>query len=109
MAGGPAGPRGARGSRRWELRPGRRPHAVVTDAAAPGAIAAGEVDAVLVAADRISANGDVIGLTVGAYPLALAAAAAGVPFVVLRDDHGVDLGAGTPPPPPSRTAARARS
>ena len=74
---------GLEGSRiaAWELREAGVPHAVITDAAAPGRIAAGEVDVVLVGADRIAANGDVIA-PAGTYPLALAASAAGVPFVV---------------------------
>ena len=66
----------------WELGQAGVGYAVVTDAAAPGCIAGGEVEAVLVAADRIAANGDVIA-PAGTYPLALAAAAAGMPFLVL--------------------------
>ena len=52
----PEGRPGFEGSRvaAWELRQAGVPHAVVTDAAAPGCIAAGEVAAVLVAADRIA-------------------------------------------------------
>ena len=73
----------------WELRQAGVPHAVLTDAAAPGCIAAGEVDAVLVAADRVAANGDVIAIT-GTYPLALAAAAAGVPFLVCAPATSLD-------------------
>ena len=73
----------------WELRQAGVPHAVVTDAAAPGCIAAGEVGAVLVAADRVAANGDVIAIA-GTYPLALAAAAAGVPFVVCAPVTALD-------------------
>lgn len=65
----------------WELKQAGVEHAVVTDAAAPGCIAGGEVEAVLVVADRVAANGDVIA-PVGAYPLALAASAAGIPFFV---------------------------
>ncbi len=65
----------------WELHEAGVPHAVVTDAAAPGRIAAGEVDAVLVGADRVAANGDVVAIA-GTYPLALAASAAGIPFIV---------------------------
>ena len=65
----------------WELREAGVSHAVVTDGAAPALIAAGEVDVVLVGADRVAANGDVIAVT-GTYPLALAASAAGVPFLV---------------------------
>ena len=79
----PEGRPGLEGSRvaAWELRQAGVPHAVVTDAAAPGCIAAGEVQAVLVGADRICANGDVVA-TAGAYPLALACAASGTPFIV---------------------------
>ncbi len=88
----PEGRPGFEGSRiaAWELRQAGVPHAVVTDAAAPGCIAAGEVSVVLVGADRIAANGDVIA-TVGAYPLALAAAAAAVPFIVCAATTAVDL------------------
>lgn len=73
----------------WELRQAGVPYAVVTDAAAPGCIAAGEVGAVLVAADRVAANGDVIAIA-GSYPLALAAAAAGVPFLVCAPVTALD-------------------
>ena len=58
-----AGGRGpaSRGSRIscWELAAAGVPHVLVADAAAPSLIAAGEVDAVLVPADRVAANGDV--------------------------------------------------
>ena len=74
----------------WELRQAGVPHAVVTDGAAPGCIAAGEVEAVLVGADRIVANGDVI-VTAGAYSLALACAAAGIPFIVCAPTNVLDL------------------
>lgn len=57
------------------------PHRVIVDSAGPGLIAAGLVDAVVVGADRITANLDVVN-KVGTYPLALAAARAGIPFVV---------------------------
>jgi methylthioribose-1-phosphate isomerase len=74
----------------WELAQAGVSHAVVTDAAAPGCIAAGEVGAVLVAADRVAASGDVIAIA-GTYPLALAAAAAGVPFLVCAPVTSLDL------------------
>ena len=73
----------------WELRQAGVEYAVVTDAAAPGCIAAGEVAAVLVAADRVAANGDVIAIA-GSYPLALAAQAAGVPFLVCAPATALD-------------------
>ncbi|HEX3975524.1 MAG TPA: S-methyl-5-thioribose-1-phosphate isomerase [Solirubrobacteraceae bacterium] len=56
-------------------------HALVVDGAGAGLIAAGEVDAVIVGCDRVAANGDVAN-KVGTYAHALAAAAAGIPFVV---------------------------
>ncbi|HYT09673.1 MAG TPA: S-methyl-5-thioribose-1-phosphate isomerase [Mycobacteriales bacterium] len=69
-------------------------HRVVVDAAAPSLIARGLVHAVVVGADRIAANGDVAN-KVGTYPLALAAARAGVPFVVAAPESTVDLRTGT--------------
>ncbi len=73
----------------WELQQAGVQYSIVTDAAAPGCIAAGEVDAVLVTADRIAANGDVLA-PAGTYPLALAAAAAGVPLLVLSATTAID-------------------
>jgi methylthioribose-1-phosphate isomerase len=52
---------------------------VLTDGAGPGLIRAGEVQMVVVGADRVAANGDFAN-KVGTYPLALACAASGVPF-----------------------------
>jgi methylthioribose-1-phosphate isomerase len=74
----------------WELAQAGVPHTLVTDAATAGCIADGEVAAVLVGAERIAANGDVIGVA-GTYPLALAASAAGVPFLVLAATTALDL------------------
>ena len=65
----------------YELRRLGIEHALVVDGAAAGLIAAGEVDAVIVGCDRVAANGDVAN-KVGTYAHALAAAAAGIPFVV---------------------------
>ncbi|SHG99881.1 S-methyl-5-thioribose-1-phosphate isomerase [Streptoalloteichus hindustanus] len=64
-------------------------HRVVVDGAGPGLIARGLVDVVVVGADRVAANGDVAN-KVGTYPLALAAARAGVPFVVAAPESTVD-------------------
>lgn len=74
----------------WELSQAGVPYAIVTDAAAPGCIAEGEVAVVLVTADRVAANGDVIA-PAGAYPLALAAAAAGAAFLVCAPTPAIDL------------------
>ena len=64
----------------WELAAAAVPHVLVADAAAPSLIARGEVDAVLVPADRVAANGDVAA-AIGTYPLAVVAARHGVPVV----------------------------
>jgi methylthioribose-1-phosphate isomerase len=64
---------------------------VVVDGAAPSLLARGLVDAVLVGADRIAANGDVVN-KIGTYPLSLAAARAGVPFLVAAPESTVDDG-----------------
>jgi methylthioribose-1-phosphate isomerase len=65
------------------------PYELIVDSAAHGLIAAGAVDAVVVGCDRVAANGDVAN-KVGTYGLALAAAAAGIPFVVAGPTSTVD-------------------
>ena len=66
------------------------PHELVPDAAAPSLLARGEIDLVVVGADRIAANGDVAN-KIGTYSLALAAREAGVGFVVVAPSSSVDL------------------
>jgi methylthioribose-1-phosphate isomerase len=78
----------------WELAAQGIDHRVVVDGAAASLIARGMVDAVVVGADRIAANGDVAN-KVGTYPLALAAARAGIPFVVAAPESTVDTGTPT--------------
>jgi methylthioribose-1-phosphate isomerase len=73
----------------WELASAGVPHLLATDAAAPSLIAGGEVDAVLVPADRVAANGDVAA-TIGSYPLAVVAARHGVPFLVCAPASSID-------------------
>ncbi|MEN3270448.1 MAG: methylthioribose-phosphate isomerase [Pseudonocardia sp.] len=65
------------------------PFRVVVDGAGASIIARGLVDAVVVGADRVAANGDVAN-KIGTYPLALAAARAGVPFVVAAPESTLD-------------------
>jgi methylthioribose-1-phosphate isomerase len=65
-------------------------HELIVDGAAAGLIAAGAVDAVVVGCDRVAANGDVAN-KVGTYAHALAAAAAGIPFVVAGPTTTIDL------------------
>jgi methylthioribose-1-phosphate isomerase len=65
----------------WELGRLGIPHTLVPDAAAPSLFAAGEVDLVVVGADRIAADGSVAN-KVGTYGLAVLAHHHGVPFYV---------------------------
>jgi methylthioribose-1-phosphate isomerase len=74
----------------WELAELGVAHTLVVDGAGPSVLARGLADAVIVGADRIAANGDVIN-KIGTYPLALAAARAGIPFLVAAPESTVDL------------------
>ncbi|HZA76548.1 MAG TPA: S-methyl-5-thioribose-1-phosphate isomerase [Acidimicrobiales bacterium] len=73
----------------WELERMGADYRLVIDGAAPSLIARGLVDAVVVGADRIAANGDVAN-KIGTYPLALAAQRAGIPFVVAAPESSID-------------------
>jgi methylthioribose-1-phosphate isomerase/methylthioribulose-1-phosphate dehydratase len=74
----------------WELAQMNVPHTLVVDSAAASVLARGLAKAVVVGADRVTANGDVIN-KVGTYPLALAAAYAEVPMVVAAPESTIDL------------------
>lgn len=74
----------------WELRQHGVPHTVIADNAAGILLATGRVDAVIVGADRIAANGDVAN-KVGTYLKALAAREAGVPFYVAAPRSTIDF------------------
>ena len=79
----------------WELAQEGIPVSLIVDSAAAALMAAGEVDAVIVGADRITRNGDVAN-KIGTYALALAAAAHDLPFIVAAPATTVDpkLGSG---------------
>lgn len=74
----------------WELAQAGVPHTLIPDMAAGPLMAGGEVDVVLVGADRIAANGDTAN-KLGTYTLAVLAARHGVPFVVCAPLSSVDL------------------
>ena len=76
----------------WELRNEGIDHAVVVDSASGLLLQRGEVDLVLVGADRIAANGDTAN-KVGTYPKAVLAKAHRVPFYVAAPMTTVDFGA----------------
>ncbi|GBP99679.1 S-methyl-5-thioribose-1-phosphate isomerase [Streptomyces spongiicola] len=65
-------------------------HTLLTDSAAGSLFASGEVDAVLIGADRIAADGSVAN-KVGSYPLAVLARYHHVPFIVVAPSTTVDL------------------
>lgn len=74
----------------WELAQAGVRHALLPDVAAGHLMALGEVDIVLVGADRVAANGDTAN-KVGTYPLAVLAARHGIPFYVCAPTSSVDL------------------
>jgi len=74
----------------WELAQAGVPHALIPDVAAGHLMSLGEVDVVLVGADRVAANGDTAN-KVGTYPLAVLAARHGIPFYVCAPTSSVDL------------------
>jgi len=73
----------------WELGQLGIEHRLACDGAAPFLISRGLADAVVVGADRVAANGDVAN-KIGTYGLALAARAAGIPFLVAAPESTVD-------------------
>jgi methylthioribose-1-phosphate isomerase len=75
----------------WELERLGIPFSLIVDGAAAGLLRRGVMDGVVVGCDRVAANGDVAN-KVGTYAHALAARAAGVPFVVAGPTSTIDLG-----------------
>ena len=73
----------------WELDRLDIPATLVPDGAAAALMARGEIDVVMVGADRIAANGDVAN-KIGTYALAVAARHHGIPFVVAAPTSTVD-------------------
>ncbi len=74
----------------WELQQHGVPCTVMADNAAGLLLASGKIDAVIVGADRIAANGDVAN-KIGTYLKALAAREAGVPFYVAAPRSTIDF------------------
>ncbi|AXS80694.1 S-methyl-5-thioribose-1-phosphate isomerase [Dechloromonas sp. HYN0024] len=74
----------------WELEQHGVPHTLIADNAAGLLMRSGKVDAVIVGADRIAANGDVAN-KVGTYLKALACADNGIPFYVAAPRSTLDF------------------
>jgi len=73
----------------WELAAAGIDHRLTIDSAAAWAMATGQVDCVIVGADRITADGSVAN-KIGTYALALAAHHHGIPFVVVAPESTRD-------------------
>ncbi|SMP56955.1 methylthioribose-1-phosphate isomerase [Neorhodopirellula lusitana] len=74
----------------WELSQAGIPVTVCTDSMAGGLMKAGNVDAVIVGADRIAANGDAAN-KIGTYPLAILAHYHHIPFYVAAPTNTFDM------------------
>jgi len=75
----------------WELQQAGIPLTLITDNMAGYMMRRGEVDCVIVGADRIVANGDTAN-KIGTYSLAVLAQAHGLPFYVAAPSSTIDLG-----------------
>jgi methylthioribose-1-phosphate isomerase len=74
----------------WELEQAGVPHTLIPDVAAGSLMRSGEVDVVIVGADRVAANGDTAN-KVGTYPLSVLAARHGIPFLICAPTSSIDL------------------
>lgn len=73
----------------WELKQHGVPHTVLADNSSGHLLQRGQVDVVIVGADRVTRRGDVCN-KIGTYLKALAAAASGVPFYAALPSSTVD-------------------
>ena len=77
----------------WELQQDGIPATVITDSTAGWVMSQGRIQAVIVGADRIAANGDTAN-KIGTYSLAVLARAHHVPFYVAAPISTIDLALG---------------
>jgi len=78
----------------WELAASGVDVQLIADSAAAAALGSGRVDAVIVGADRIAANGDTVN-KIGTRALAVAAHYEGVPFYVAATLNAIDAATST--------------
>jgi methylthioribose-1-phosphate isomerase len=74
----------------WELQKAKIPFTLITDSMAGYFISRGEVNCVIVGADRIAANGDTAN-KIGTYTLAVLAKEHNIPFYVAAPTTTIDL------------------
>jgi methylthioribose-1-phosphate isomerase len=93
----------------WELAQEGIPVTLITDSMSGHLMTRGEVDAVIVGADRVAANGDVAN-KIGTYMIAVLARRHGVPFYVAAPLSTIDprLASGAAIPIEEREAAEVR-
>lgn len=78
----------------WELSHAGVPVTLICDDMAASVLSTGQVDAVVVGADRVAANGDVVN-KIGTLGVAVAARFFGVPFYVAAPTSTIDASAAT--------------
>jgi methylthioribose-1-phosphate isomerase len=78
----------------WELAEAGIAHRLTIDSAAAWAMATGQVDCVMVGADRIAADGSVAN-KIGTYALAVAAHRHDIPFIVVAPESTRDMATAT--------------
>lgn len=78
----------------WELQQDGIPVTLIADSAAAFLMSRGRVDAVIVGADRVAANGDVAN-KIGTYPVAVLARRHGLPFYVACPLSTIDVSVAT--------------
>ena len=74
----------------WELQQDQIPVTLIADSAAGFLMSRGLIDAVIVGADRVAANGDVAN-KIGTYPLSVLARRHGLPFYVACPISTIDV------------------
>jgi len=74
----------------WELQQDQIPTILICDNMAGSLMAKGAIDAVIVGADRVAANGDVAN-KIGTYPVAVLAKEHDIPFYVAAPTSTIDL------------------
>lgn len=78
----------------WELQQDHIPVTLIADNAAGYLMSRSRIDAVIVGADRVAANGDVAN-KIGTYPVSVLARRHGIPFYVACPLSTIDLGIAT--------------
>ena len=74
----------------WELKQAHIPFTLITDSMAGYFLSRGEIDCIIIGADRIASNGDTAN-KIGSYTLAVLAMENGIPFYIATPVSTIDL------------------